>query len=363
MKVLHIGKFCPPAKGGMETFAQDLVRHLNKNGVEAHLFCFDKHTYKNENLMYFAFKTDGVFFSAPFSLALVRYFLKVQNNYDIIHIHTPNPLAEVLSFFTNKPVVIQWQSDIIKQKLFYRFYKPFQQRALQKASKIICALQDYLDTSEQLKEFKDKTAIIPLGVDTKRLEDTSFDYKYNSIKDKLKGKKIILSIGRLVYYKGFEYLIESAKYLPDDFLILIIGDGYLFDKLNNMIKSRNLEQRIILLGEVENINPFLKNCDIFCLPSIGRAESFGIVLVEALYYKKPLITTNVYGSGLTYINKDNQTGLVVPPKDPKAIADAIIKILSDKDMYDRFSKASFERFQEFDITNTVNLIVNLYKSI
>ncbi len=172
-----------------------------------------------------------------------------------------------------------------------------------------------------------------------------------------------MSIGRLVYYKGFEYLIESGQYVKDDVVIVIVGGGSLYERLKNMVKRLNLENKVHLAGRVEDVYSYIKNAGVFCLPSVERAEAFGLVLVEALYFGKPLITTAVEGSGMNYINQNGITGLVVPPRDAKALADAINKILSDSALYERFSKNALERFKEFEITSIGDKIISLYKEV
>jgi Glycosyltransferase len=111
---------------------------------------------------------------------------------------------------------------------------------------------------------------------------------------------------------------------------------------------------------VNNVSEFIKNCDLFILPSISRNEAFGLVLVEALYFGKPLVTTDVKGSGMNYVNRHNETGLVVPPKNPEALAKAINKILSDETLYIKFSENAKNRFKEFDINSIADKIINLY---
>lgn len=167
----------------------------------------------------------------------------------------------------------------------------------------------------------------------------------------------------MVEYKGFEYLIEAGKYLDNDFIILIAGAGPLFNKLKRKIIDLNLQDKVFLLGRVDNINKLLKNCDVFVLPSILRTEAFGLVLVEALFFGKPLITTNVKGSGMNYVNQDGVTGFVVPPRNPIAIAEAIKKICFDRELYLKFSKNAKERFSEFNIQNIGESIIRLYKEL
>ncbi|WP_291494077.1 glycosyltransferase [Desulfurella sp.] len=344
MKVLHLGKFCPPNEGGIELFSYDLLEYLNFKGIKADLLCFDYNN-KNSNYRlfdYYGCKMNIKLNSAPISYNYLKNFFKIAEEYDIIHSHVPNPLADFLSLFTNKKLIIHWHSDIVKQKIFYKFYKPLQQKALKKANKIICASPQYLESSLQLKEVQKKAVIIPLGLGIKRLKADSTDKAFNKISNIVKDKKIILALGRLVEYKGFEYLVEAGKYIREDAIIFIAGGGPLYNKLIDKVKSLNLEKKVYILGRVDNIKPFMELCDIFCLPSITKNEAFGLVLVEALYFGKPLVTTDVEGSGMSYVNQNGVTGLVVPPRDPKN---------------------AYERFKEFEISNIGDKVINLYKEV
>jgi glycosyltransferase involved in cell wall biosynthesis len=234
---------------------------------------------------------------------------------------------------------------------------------LKKAKKIICTSPQYLESSQQIEKFKGKAVIIPSGLDPKRLAYDENDEKFLEIKEKIRGKKIVLSVGRLIYYKGFEYLIESAKFLPDDTIVIIVGSGPLYNKLNDLVRKLNLKDKVFLTGRVKDVGIFIKNCDVFCLPSVESSEAFGLVLVEALYFGKPLVTTDVEGSGMSYVNQNGVTGLVVPPKDPKSLSNAFNTILSDKESYEKFSKNAYERFKEFEISNIGDKIINLYKEV
>jgi glycosyltransferase involved in cell wall biosynthesis len=365
MKVLHLGKFCPPKEGGIEIFSSDLLEYLNSRGIKADLLCFNNKNLHGEykGYEYFGCKINLKLNSAPLSYKYFKNFKKIEHYYDIIHIHSPNPLAEFLSISSNKKVIIQWHSDIVKQKFTYHIYRPFQKKALQKASKIICSSPDYFQSSKQLYGLKNKTIIIPLGLNPERLHDVSEDKKAKMFIQKVRDKKFILSIGRLVEYKGFDYLIESANHLPKDVVILIAGDGPLYKKLKEKITRLNLQNQVHLIGKIENISILIKNCDLFCLPSISRNEAFGLVLIEALYFGKPLLTTYVEGSGMNYINRNGVTGLVVPPRDSKALSEGIKNILSNTEVYENFSKNAKERFKEFEINLIGQKIINLYNSI
>ncbi|MEM4732348.1 MAG: glycosyltransferase, partial [Desulfurococcaceae archaeon] len=133
MRILHLGKFCPPFEGGIEIFTHDLLEYLNSKGIKADLICFSKESKKEDfyrNFEFHACKTNIVFKSTPLSFDFVKTFRDIEKNYDIIHVHSPNPLAEILATLSTKKVIIHWHSDIVRQKILYKFYKPFQQLAL-----------------------------------------------------------------------------------------------------------------------------------------------------------------------------------------------------------------------------------------
>jgi len=366
MRVLHLGKLCPPHEGGIELFSYDLLEYLNKNGIKADLLCFGDCT--NElylkSFKCLSSKLNFKMNSALISYDYVKIFKKIEQNYDIIHIHSPNPLAEILVLTTKKKVIIHWHSDIVKQKILYKFYKPFQNLVLKKANIIICTSPQYLESSKQLHNYKAKSVVIPLGLNINRLSNSNYENcRYNEIKPNLQDKKVVISIGRFVEYKGFEYLIESAKYLNENIKIIIVGTGPIYKKLNKKVIEMNLKEKVFLPGRIDNISLFIKNSDLVCLPSVSRNEAFGLVLVEALFFGKPLITTNIVGSGVNYVNKNNITGLIVPPKDPVSLANSINKLLSDKKIYETLSKNAQERFKEFEISLIGSKIINIYKEI
>jgi glycosyltransferase involved in cell wall biosynthesis len=366
MKVLHLGKLCPPNEGGIEVFSFDLLEALNKKGIKADLLCFCENTREDSynGFKFFACKMNLKLNSAPLSYDYIKTFRKIVKHYDIIHVHSPNPLAEILTLITDKKVIIHWHSDIVRQRISYFFYRPIQQKVLKKADKIIATSPQYLETSKQIKDFKDKAIVIPVGLNPKRLRISEQDLReFDKLKEKINNKKVVLAVGRLIEYKGFEYLVEVGQFLKDNTVVLIAGRGPLYETLKNKIEKLNLKDKILLLGRVNNVSVYMKNCDLFCLPSVSRNEAFGLVLVEALYFGKPLVTTSVEGSGMNYVNRHNETGLVVPPKNSKALAEAINTILSNEELYEKFSRNALERFKEFEIDSVADKIIEVYEMV
>ncbi len=181
-----------------------------------------------------------------------------------------------------------------------------------------------------------------------------------------KVKKIIFSLGRLVYYKGFEYLIDSAKYLSEDYIILIGGIGPLYKELDNKIKLLKLENKVKLLGRIEDndLGNYYEACDIYSLSSIVKSEAFGIVQIEAMSFSKPVIATKIKGSGVDWVNKHKESGINVNPKNGEELANAIKKIISNHNLYKKYSQGAKNRFEEnFNREIMVESIYKLYSEL
>lgn len=333
MKILQLGKFYPPYQGGIESFTYDLTEELNNQGITTDVLCSNTNTSTTTEIMngYNVTRAGQLITlnSTQLSFSLITCLKKIQDQYDIIHVHFPNPMANLALFITRPKakIIIHWHSDIIKQKTLLRFYHPLLLWMLNRADKIIATSENYIEGSTYLQRFIHKVNVIPLGINKDNYPEASSE-KIEKLRAKYSHKKIIFSLGRLVYYKGFQYLIDAAKDLPDDHVILIGGKGPLEKELNEQITKNKLQEKVFLIGRIDNedLSTFFSACEIFVLPSIERSEAFGVVQMEAMRYGKPIISTNIKDSGVPWVNKDEVTGVVIPPKDSKAIAEAVIKI-------------------------------------
>lgn len=291
---------------------------------------------------------------------------KIQKDYDIIHLHLPNPFAAVLFQLTRYKgkLVLHWHSDIVRQKVLRKLYYPFQYRLLKKADRVIVTSQNYLDGSADLKPFKSKCVVIPIGIDKHEIK-VNQPFR-NELEEKYDGKMVIFSLGRLIYYKGFDYLIAAATKLPDNYTVLIGGVGELEQQLRQQIENSRLEGKVQLVGKIplEELGAYYDRADIFCLPSHERSEAFGVVLIEALSFSKPLISSSIPGSGVNWVNEHKVTGLVVEPKNAAAIADAVIEIGSNKSVMNDLAVNAGVRFARlFDKDKMILSITELYKEI
>ena len=156
-------------------------------------------------------------------------------------------------------------------------------------------------------------------------------------------------MGRLVHYKGFRYLVEAAKYLSEEYVVLIGGTGALKNELQEQIKSEGLTDKVELLGRVsdEELPGYYGACSVFCLSSVQKTEAFGIVQIEAMSCGKPVVATKIPQSGVAWVNADGESGINVMPEDAKGLAEAIMKITSDENVYTEYSENAGKRFLEY----------------
>ncbi|GIW67110.1 MAG: mannosyltransferase [Candidatus Parcubacteria bacterium] len=358
MKILQVNKLYYPWIGGVETIVQQIAEGLNKkDNLEIDvLVCNNRSERKIEEIngvKVFRASSFGIYLGMPLSIDFFLLYKKIFKNYDLIFLHYPFPLGFVAYFLfsRNKYLVIWYHSDIVRQKFLEIIFKPFHLFAFKKTRKIFVSNPNLIESSDYLKKFKEKCVVIPFGIDLEKFKLTDEIKKEAEKIQREIGSPIVLSVGRLTYYKGFEYLIESAKNVEAKFLI--IGEGKLKDKLLNLIKKYNLENKVFIAPPVKNLSPYYYACDIFVLPSIQKSEAFGIVLLEAMACGKPVISTEI-GTGTSWVNQDNITGFVVEPKNSKSLAAAINKLLNDKELYSKFSQNALNRAKNLSLENFLN---------
>jgi rhamnosyl/mannosyltransferase len=366
MKILHVFKEYHPVVGGIQNHIRVLSEELAKDeNFEVEVLVTN--TKSNSMTQYM----DGVkvikagriaqVASTPISLSLFKFMRQAKP--DILHLHFPYPLGEVASLlFKNcDKVVLTYHGDIVRQEKWLHLYMPFLRQLLRKIRVIICSNPNYIQGSNLLKKYIDKIEIIPYGIDVVRFENVD-EIEVARIKKRY-GNAIVLFVGRLCYYKGLTYLVESSKEVNAKFLL--IGNGPYRSEIEDRIKRDNLEAKIVLLGEVseDELPYYYHAADVLVLPSTHRSEAFGIVLLEGMACGLPLITTEL-GTGTSFVNIHNHTGLVVPPCDSKALKEALNRILNNKELNLKFAQNAKERVKnEFSKEKMVESFKNLYYRI
>jgi len=365
MKVLHIYKsFYPETRGGVEEAILQIISATSKYGIRSDVLTTNK---KHQKITYFYkdIKVISVpsiieFASTPISLSLVYSFRKIMNQYDIIHYHFPFPMCDILNLFCKKKTVITYHSDIIRQKKILRFYEPFMHRFLTKVDCIAATSINYINSSKTLGIYSSKTVNIPLGLSDVSCDSINNDQVRNW--KKIYGKKFFLFVGVLRYYKGLNYLLRAIE--NTNFPLVIAGSGEMDKDLRKYVEEKNIKD-IFFTGYIsdEEKHSLISSCYAFVFPSHLRSEAFGLSLIEALIHGKPIISCEI-GTGTSFVNKNGLTGLVVPPKDVKALNAAMKILWSDSKLVSKFGKAARERYEKkFESLHMALGYYNLYSKL
>lgn len=352
MKILQLGKFYP-VLGGVEKVMFDITKGLSDEGVECDMMCATSDGRGAEIIELNAHgrvrccKTWTKKAGTTIAPSMITELRRRAREYDLIHIHHPDPMAAValmLSGFRGK-VVLHWHSDILSQKFLLKFYRPIQRWLIKRADAIVGTSPVYLAESPYLQKVQGKTRCIPIGIEANRSDSA----KVERIRNEYPERRIVFSLGRLVGYKGYGYLIDAARYLDDSYMILIGGGGALRKDLQDQIDGLGLKDRVKLLGRVsdEDLPSYYGACDVYCMSSILKTEAFGIVQIEAMSEGRPLIATRIPASGVSWVNEDGVSGINVAPRDGKAIADAIKHITQDERTWKRYSDGARQRFAKY----------------
>ncbi|MFC1725337.1 glycosyltransferase [candidate division KSB1 bacterium] len=345
-KILHIGKYYYPFKGGIETVTKEICETLKHEFEFTVLVSNSDKTEKVETIneiKVIRIPCYGKISNMPVSISFLKWLKRL--DFDLIHVHMPTPLAELSCLLsnTNKKIIASYHSEMYKRGSI--LYKPFQKRFLRKVSRILAATKNHYIYSKVLQDFMEKVEVIPYSINENKFRD-----KANMVNpfSNLENSFNILYVGRLTEYKGVNYLIESMKYVDAGSIIHIVGTGKLENEYKSLVSRLKIEDRIIFHGEVDNdkLLGYYKYCDAVVLPSIDVGEAFGIVQLEGMASGKPVINTSLK-SGAPLVSINNETGLTVPPKDARALADAIMKLKNDPALADKFGKNGIERISKF----------------
>jgi rhamnosyl/mannosyltransferase len=365
MKVLHVYKDYYPVLGGIENHIRMLAEEQVKRGNEVTVLV------TNTAFRTLAEEVNGVqvikagrlmtVASTPLSISLP--LLLRRQNADIAHLHFPYPVGELsyLLFGRTSHLVITYHSDVVRQRGLLLFYRPFLWQVLRRADRIIATSPNYIESSPYLSRFRRKCTPIPSAVETGRFLHTD-PSQVQQIRI-MYGSPLILFVGKLRYYKGLHYLLRAMTEIPCN--LLIIGEGPMESELRNLSVSLNLSGKVFFLGEVsdEELPAYYHAGDIFVLPASERSEAFGTVQIEAMASGLPVVCTEL-GTGTSFVNVHGKTGLVVPARDPGALATAVLDLLGDENVRQEMGRQARERaLQEFSLQTMVDRITRLYEEI
>lgn len=367
MKILVLGKYYPPFHGGIETLTRIWCEGFARLGGDVTcVVANDQRRTVCETLAGVRVERCarlGSALSLPFC---PRYLGAARREADIIHHHFPNPLADLAVLLGRRttPLVVTYHADIVRQKAAMRLYAPLMHRLLRRAQRITVATPPQISFSDTLTLHRDRCEVIPFGLDLARFQRPPvLTPAVEAARADAGGRPILLNIGRLVGYKGQRYLLEALRFTEG--VAWLVGAGPLREELEYVARVAKVTDRVRFWGEVDDseLPSLVHACDVFVLPSITPNEAFGLVQVEAMACGKPVICCQI-SSGVPFVNQDGITGLVVPPSDANALAQAIHRITSDPDLARRLGEGGRRRaHSEFSLDVMVGRYWKLFERL
>ncbi len=364
MNILIVTPYFYPEGGGLEQYAYNISKRLIKKGFHVTVLCSTKKgkdiTETIDGIHIMRQKPDFIISNTPvkFNLFFEMSKLARENDFDLINAHTPVPYyADVAALVSRRydiPFVLTYHNDLIKESNLSKFIVNVYNNSLNllilRLSNLIITPSPYCyHDSKFLKKFKKKLVWIPPGVDIKRYSSIGSSPSIYKDYGLPKDSKIILFVGQMGKYhthKGIDCLINSfgiVKGKINNPYLVLVGAGDAISEYKKLCKKQNITKNTIFTGFVndETLIRYYKSSNVLVLPSTSISEGFGMTLIEANACGKPVIGTNI--GGIPYVIKDGENGLVVPPKDPNALAEAIFRILSDRELAERLGKTGYKK--------------------
>ena len=337
MHILHLYRgYYPEIEGGIPYIIQKFIE-ISEKTIENNALVASKAFETPVDDRIITTKSYGSIFSIPASPSYLPTAIRLLANYDIIVAHTPFPVANLILLFASKKQkkIIFWHADILKNRIIKVLLSPIINWSLNKSDAIIIGHQQILQNTKILQKFHKKCFILPFPVDENK-------FNCNQL-DKLPHR--VVACGRLVKYKGFLNLIQAAKDVNAEFII--IGEGPERHNLEHKIAELGLEKKIKLVGHISDDEKiaYLKSAAIFVFPSITEQETFGIAQLEAMAAGCAVINTNI-GTAVPLIARDKLEALTIEPNNPTQLADSIQLLLENQQLRSSLANAGIERVKK-----------------
>ena len=382
LRVLHIGKFYAPQRGGIERHVQDLAEWQVANGIDTQVLVHQP----PGQWLGTRDVVDGVTVERAGCVAAPLYApvspgfpLRLssmirRHRPQVLHLHTPNTscFALLVSRAARRmPWVVHWHADISadakdwRLHVAYRLYRPFEQAVLKRAAAIIVTSQAYRDASVALEPWLAKTKVIGLGL-RPAPNSTAQDPNWPA-GDGIK----LLAVGRLSYYKGFDTLLDALALLRERGdvsmpRLLLVGEGEHGRRLREHASRLQLDDCVRFAGAVDDdaLQAAYSSADLFALPSLDRSEAFGLVLLEAMRAGLPVVASAIAGSGVGHVVSDGVTGDLFASGDARALADALTRMTREPARRERMGAAGYARWRdEFSLERSATQVAELYRQV
>lgn len=371
MRVLHVGKYFPPEPGGIERFLDELTLGQLVAGLEPSVLAHDRHgggVANEAGRTVYRCRSHGQMLFTPLApgwLPCLARALREQRP-QILHLHLPNPAAFAvlaLPAARSVPWVLHWHADVPLDtahrglRLAYPVYARFESALLRRAAAIIATSSAYLEASAALAAHRARCHVVPLGLGDAPQPDTAAMWPAPGLR--------VLAVGRLSYYKGFSTLIEAVAGL-DGVSLVIAGRGDQQRALERCIEVHGVGDRVSLLSDLTDagIEASYRACDVLCLPSIDRAEAFGLVLLEAMRAGRAVVASRLPGSGMSEVVVDGETGLQVRPGSMEDLRAALSRLRDDPALRASLGEGGRRRFDRcYRLPPVTEAIARIYRSV
>lgn len=377
MRILHLGKYYAPVRGGIERYTEALAEAcIGAGDAVAALVHQRPGRWRGsiENRGGVEIRRAGCLaaplytpLSPGFPLALGRALDAFRP--DVLHLHFPNPsgfAALASPAARRRPWIVHWHADVPpdgpdwRLRAAYRLYRPFEQALLRRAHAVVATSAAYRDASAALQPWRDKVEVIPLGIGPPGANAATTDAATRWPDGT--GLRL-LAVGRLSHYKGFGVLLESMSRLPGARLLLV-GSGECGKVLRAQATALGLGDRVDFAGNLDDraLQAAYAAADVFVLPSLDRSEAFGMVLLEAMRAGLPIVASRIAGSGVTEVVGDG-SALLAPPGDAAELARCISE-LDDLQLRTRLGQAGFARWQaHYTLERSAAAFRDLYRRV
>jgi len=380
MEILHIYKDYYPVLGGIENHLKLLAEGQARRGHDVTALVTNPDVRRTTEAIEQGVRVIraarlATVASTPLSATLAMQ--RARRRPDIVHLHFPYPPGEMSQLFLGRdtPAVLTYHSDVVRQAGILRFYRPLMMRALAAVGAIIVGSPP-MQGSAYLAGFQNKLHVIPYGIALARFQERPSDAELARVRYRHLGPlapsvgggasgasmPLLLFVGRLRYYKGLDTLIAALPKIRAR--LLVAGTGPMQEAWQAAAVAARVDDRVAWLGDVPDADlPSLYHlADLFVLPASHPSEAFGLVQVEAMAAGLPVVGTEL-GTGTSYVNRDSETGLVVPPRNPDALAGAVNALLADSDLRGAMGAAARARATEFDLETMVERTLSLYGDV
>ena len=368
-----INKYYPPHLGGIEFHMRDLAEELaSRDGVEVRAIVANEGGPRTTETLggvevtrlprTFAYASTPV---APLMRSTIHAEETRDDPPDLFHLHFPYPWGEVSWLAAGgsrrTPAVMTYHSDIVRQKTALAAYRPFLERVLDRVDLIIASSPNMVEHSEFLRPRADKCRVVPFGIHVERYADTpELVIRAAELKARHVGRKVILFVGRLVYYKGADVLVRAMEHVDAD--LVIVGRGPLESELREYVVAHDMAHRVYFEPPLsdEDLAAWYRAADVFCLPSVARSEAFGLVQIEAHAAGTPVVSTDLT-TGVPFANEHGVSGLTVPVGDVSALADALSSLVGDDELCERLGEQARTRaLERFSVSRMADDTLAVY---